>query len=143
MIKNILRGLLIFGGCYFIFDAVLHFSGLKLVSVEDQWSPSALSYAQLINFIYASLLFLAASMAFIIQKDLKKYQAIVLVSAAWAFFHGMILLFLVWGHNYQKIFQEYNSLLIWLPFYREYITGNSLLLFLYSGIALVYLKKDR
>lgn len=143
MIKNVLRIFLIFGGCYFIFDALLHFSGLKFLSVESFWSSSALSYAKLINFLYASFVLLAAFLAFLIQKDLKKYQTVILLSAVWAFFHGMILLLLVWSKDYQQIFQEFASLLVWLPIYREYITFNALLLFFYSGIVFAYFKNER
>ena len=141
MTGNILRGFLIFGGCYFIFDALLHFSNLKLTSVENVWSVSALNYGRLINFLYASFVLLAASIAFAIQTDLKKYQTIILISAIWALLHGLILLGLVWTQDYQQIFTQFPSLLVWLPFYREYLSFSSLLLFLYSGMVYLYFKK--
>lgn len=123
--------MLIFGGVYFIFDGLLHLSGVKLSSVNN-WPSAAISYANLINFIYASFIILAACFVFVIQKDLKKYKSFVILSGIWAIFHGLILIFLVWTNNYQQIFQNYPSLLAWLPIYREYLTFNSLLLFVYS-----------
>jgi hypothetical protein len=138
MMKNFLRGYLIFGGCYFILDALLHFSNLKLLSAENTWPTSALSYARLINFLYASFVLLVASIIFVIQKDLKKYHSLVLISAIWALFHGIILLWSTWTQDYQQIFMQVPSLLVWLPFYREYLSLNSLLLFLYSGTVYAY-----
>lgn len=141
MVKSILRAFLIFGGCYLIFDALVHFSGIKLLSVNGVWPPSAISYANLLNYIYASFVILAALIAFIIQKDPQKYKPVIGLSAIWAIFYGVILLTLVWTQNYQLTFKIFPSLLVWLPFYREYITLNAVLLFLYSGIVYLYFKK--
>ena len=141
MAKIILRCFLIFGGCYFIFDALLHFSGIKLLSVNSAWPSSATGYANLLNYIYASFVSLAAFIALVIQKDLVRYRHIILLSAIWAIFHGVILLILVWAQNYQQFFQDFPSLLIWLPFYREYISLNSILLFLYSGVVYLYFRE--
>lgn len=127
----IIRGLLIFGGCYLIFDGLLHLLGIKLSSVKD-WSEPAIAYASLINMLYGSFAFLAALFSFIIQKDLKKYKSLAVASSIWATFHGVLLLFLIWTNNYQIIFQNSPSLLVWLPIYREYLTINAVLLFTYS-----------
>lgn len=141
MIKSILQGFLIFGGCYFIFDGLLHLSGIKLSSVNGVWPISATSYAGLLNYIYASFVFLAALISFIIQKDLEKYKVLVITSAIWALFHATLLLFLVLTQNYQQIFQDFPSLLVYLPFYREYLIFNAGLLFLYSGIVYLYFRQ--
>lgn len=141
MIKTILRGFIIFGGCYFIFEGLLHFSGIKLSSVRGVWPQSAITYANLLNNLYASFIILAAFMAFIIQKDPVKYKYIIGLSAVWAICHGVILLFSVWTQNYQLIFQDHPSLLVWLPFYREYLISNAVLLFLYGGLVILYFKK--
>ncbi len=130
-VEKILRFLLIFGGCYFVFDGLLHISGIKLSSV-DSWPEGALGYANLINSIYASFVFLAAAFIFVIQKDLSKYKSLVVATGVWALFHALLLLFLVWSNNYQQIFQNSPSLLVWLPIYREYLTMNSVLLVIYS-----------
>lgn len=133
MREKLLKGFLIFGGAYLIFDALLHLSNIKLSTVSN-WPFSATAYGNLINYIYASFVLLAGGFSFIIQNDLKKYKQLVLFSALWAIFHGIILLFLVWSNNYQQIFQSSPSLLVWLPFYREYLTFNALLLFIYSAV---------
>lgn len=135
--EKLLRGFLIFGGAYLIFDGLLHFFNIKISSVNGAWPQSAISYAGLLNFIYASFVFLAAAIAFVIQKDFKKYKAILLVSSVWAMIHGSLLLFLVWTQNYQQIFQDLPSLLVWLPFYNQYVLIEGVILIIYSGI--VYL----
>lgn len=128
---------MIFGGVYFIFDGLLHFFNIKISSVNGAWPQSAISYAGLLSSIYASFIFLVAAIAFVIQKDLKKYKAIIVVSSVWAIIHGSVLLFLVWTQNYQQIFQDLPSLLLWLPFYNQYVLIEGLVLIIYSGI--VYL----
>ncbi len=141
--EKLLRGFLNFAGIYFIFDALLHFSGIKLASVNGVWPSSAISYAHLLNYIYASFVILAALIAFIIQKDPIKYKSIIKLSAIWAIFHGVILLTLVWTQNYQQIFQDLPSLLVWLPIYREYLVFNAILLFIYSLLVYLWFRGER
>lgn len=133
-LEKLLQGFLIFGGAYFIFDALLHFSNIKLLSTIGVWHSSATAYANLMNYLYGSYVLLAAAFSFIIQTDLKKYKTLVIASAFWAFFHAILLLFLVWTNNYQQIFQNLPSILVWLPFYKEYLTFNAVLLLVYSGL---------
>lgn len=132
-LEKFLKSFLIFGAIYFIFDGLLHFLGIKLASVNN-WPDFAKAYANLINVLYGSFIFLAAGIIFIIQKDLQKYKNIVLLSAVWSLFHGVALLYLVWNNDYQQVFKNYDSLLVWLPIYREYLTLNSILLLIYSII---------
>lgn len=139
-IEKLLRGFLTFGGAYFIFDALLHFSNIKLSSTIDVWSSPATSYANFINYLYGSFVILAAALSFIIQTDLKKYKTLVIASAVWAVFHAILLLFLVWTNNYQQIFTDLPSILVWLPFYREYLTLNALALFAYSAVVYFWQK---
>lgn len=137
--EKILKSFLIFGAGYFVFDGLLHFLEIKLSSVNT-WPESAKAYGNLINMIYASFIFLAAFIAFILQKDPKKYKSLILGSGIWATFHGLVLIFLVWSNNYQQIFQNFPSLLVWLPFYREYLTATALLLFIYSTTVYIWYK---
>lgn len=140
-VEKILKSFFIFGGIYFIFDALLHLLGIKLFSVTNIWPQSALSYSKLMNQIYASFVILAAVISFVIQKDLKKYQTLILVSGIWAFFHGIILFSLVsWG-NYQEVFKELPSLQVWLPFYGPYLILNSVLLFIFSGLVIIWFRR--
>ncbi len=139
--RKILRALLIFGGAYFIFDGLLHLSNIKLLSVHSVWSQSAISYAKLLNYLYASFILLAGAIAFCLQKDPEKYKSLIVVTGIWAIFHGAILLFLVYTQNYQEIFQILPSLLVFLPFYKEYLIMNAFLLFGYGGVVYLWLKK--
>lgn len=139
LIEKILRFFLIFGGGYFLFDALLHFLGIKLSSVVGVWPESSISYGSLINYIYASFVILAALIAFILANNLKKYKSIIGFSAIWALFHAALLLFLVLTQNYQQIFKDLPSLLVWLPFYREYLALNAIVLLTYSGVVYIWL----
>lgn len=140
-LEKLLQGFLIFGGAYFIFDALLHFSNIKLSSTLGVWPTSAVSYANFLNYLYGSFVILAAAFSFIIQTDLKKYKTLVIASAFWAFFHAILLLFLVWTNNYQQVFQDLPSILVWLPFYKEYLTCNAILLLIYSGLVYKWVTK--
>lgn len=142
--QKLLRLFLICGGCYFIFDGILHFSNIKLSSVisSGNWPIPAVLYAHLLSYIYGSFIILASIIAFVIQRDLKKYKTLILVTGVWAIFHGAVLLFLVTNQNYQEIFKSLPSLLVWLPFYREYLTINALLLFFYGGIVYFWYRKS-
>lgn len=142
-LEKLLRSFLIFGAAYFIFDGLLHFFNIKLSSAANLWPGSAISYGGLMNAIYASFIFLASGIMFIIQGDLEKYKAIIRFSAIWALFHGSILVFLISTQNYQEIFKSLPSLLVWLTFYREYLLINSILLFLYSGIVYLWIRSKK
>ena len=140
--EKILKAFLIFAGCYFIFDTLLHLSNIKLSSVLNSWPSSAFSYAHLLNYIYASFVLLSACICFVIQKDLKKYKTLIIISGIWAVFHGTVLLYLVGIDNYQEVFKQLPSLLVWLPFYKEYLSFNALLLFLYSAVVYLWRKDE-
>lgn len=142
-IEKILRSFLIFGMVYLLFDALLHFFGIKLLSVFGVWPESAVSYSSLINRLYASFVILAAMIAYVVQKDVKKYKALVIGSAVWAAFHGLVLLYLVWTQNYQQFFKSLPSLLVWLPFYKEYLTFNAIALLAYSGVVYIWSRGER
>lgn len=140
-VDKILKGFLIFGGAYFIFDGLLHLIGIKLISVINLWPESALSYAKLINQLYASFIILAGIMALFLQQDLKKYKDLITVSAAWATFHGIILLSLIFTARFGSTFQELDSLRVWLPFYEQYLLLNAVLLFTFSGLVFMWRKR--
>lgn len=142
-IQKVIRGLIIFAGMYLLFDALLHFFGTKLLSVAGVWPESAVSYSNLINRLYASFVILAAMTAYVVQKDLKKYKYIIYFSAVWALFHGALLLFLVLTQNYQLTFKNLPSLLVWLPFYREYLVLNAIALLIYSLIVYIWFRQER
>lgn len=129
---RLIKSLLIFGGVAFIADGLLHFLNLKLNSVLDIWPESALTYAYLLNFIYASFIFLAAGTCFILQKDIKKYKTMIIFSAFWALFHGILLVFLALTQNYTQAFKGYPSLYVWLPFYDKYLILEGSLLIIYA-----------
>lgn len=140
---KILKGFLIFGGVYFIFDGLLHLCGIKLTSVVNLWPQAALGYGKLLNQLYASFIILSGIMALFFQADIKKYKTMIIISAIWALFHSIILLSLVSWENYGEIFKDLPSLRVWLPFYEQYLIFNAILLFIFSGVVFLWLRKTR
>lgn len=139
--EKILRPFLIFGGAYFIFDGLLHLSGVKLTSVINIWPQSALNYSKLLNYLYASFIILSGVMALFFQSDIKKYKTMIIISAIWALFHGAILLLLVNLEGYGEVFKGLDSLKVYLPFYEQYLTFNATMLFLFSGVVFLWWRK--
>lgn len=138
--ENLLRFFLNLGAIYLILDGAIHLINLKLASVMNIWPPSAISYATLMDTIYASFVFLVALLIFIVQKDLKKYKALIFISAIWALIHGFLLIFLSINWNFTKEWLRLPSLYVWLPFYKQYLLFESALAFVYSILVFLWLK---
>lgn len=138
---KVIRGSLIFGGVYLFIDGLLHFFNLRLSSVV--WQESALSYVKLLNSIYASFVFFVALVFLIIQKDIKKYRNIILITGIWALFHGILLVILSLTQNYIRVFQGAPSLYVYLPFYDQYLILESMLLVSYSFFVFTWVKGER
>lgn len=141
--EKMVRGFLIFGVFYLIFDGLLHFFNIRLFSVQDIWPQSAFSYATLLNMVYASFVFLAAGFAFLMQKDIKKYKNLIVLSAFWAFFHAILLIYLSITSNLIFSAKELPSLLVWSQFYNQYLLFESALLIAYSLVIFYWMKKGR
>lgn len=139
--EKTVRGFLIFGAFYLIFDGIIHFFNLRLFSTKYIWPDSAFSYATLLNMVYASFVFLTAAFVLIFQSDLKKYKNFIVVSALWAFFHAGLLIFLSIGQNLTMKAEGLPSLYVWSPFYNQYLLGEAGLLFIYASLVLIWIKR--
>lgn len=129
--KTFLRLFLIFLAGYLAIDALIHLFNIRLLSVDGIWPTSALIYARLINAIYASFVFLASLLLIVICSDLTKYKKLLKISVFWAVFHGVLLITLAFGQNFSAEFVKFPSLLVWIPFYNQYLMFEGLLSFVY------------
>ncbi|HBQ50515.1 hypothetical protein A3B42_00400 [Candidatus Daviesbacteria bacterium RIFCSPLOWO2_01_FULL_38_10] len=126
---------------YLIGDGVIHLLNIRLGSVINVWPTSAVSYAILLDSIYASFVFLAAALILVAQTDLKKYKSLIFVSGIWAIFHGTLLLYLNSTQNFGNDFFNYPSLLVWMPFYNQYLFFEAILAFIYAIVVFLRHKK--
>ena len=138
--QNLLRFFLIFLALYLTSDGTIHLLNIRLISVTNIWPKSAISYATLLNAIYASFVFLAAILVFAAQKDLKKYKNLVFASVIWALIHGFLLTILSISQNFNQQFQAAPSLQVWFPFYNQYLLFEAILAFAYAAVGLLWLK---
>lgn len=139
--EKILRVFLNILAVYLILDGIIHLFNIRLQSVADVWPKSALSYAALLDMIYASFVFLAALLLLVVQKSLKKYQNLILASSIWAIFHGLLLIYLSFTQNFTDNFSNFPSLYIWMPFYDQYLLVEASLAFIYAILVFIWIKK--
>lgn len=140
-LQQIIEKLLLFGAIYLAIDGLIHILNLRLESVHN-WPSSATTYATFLNMIYASFVFLAAAISFVMQKNLKKYESLVILSAVWAFLHGSLLIFLDIKYNFVKTFADYSSLYVWLPIYDYYLYFEASLFIIYSILVFIWKKEE-
>lgn len=141
-VEKIFRVFLIFLAVYLVGDGAIHLLNIRLQSVQNIWPQSALSYAVLLNAIYASFVFLAAILVLVVQKDLKKYKPLILSSGIWSLFHGLLLAHLILSQNFMESFSNYSSLYVWIPFYNQYLLFEAFLAFVYAILAFLYFKSQ-
>lgn len=141
--EKVLRLFLIFLAMYLLFDGGLHLLNIRLQSVEQLWPKSALSYATLLNLIYASFVFLASILIFFAQRELKKYKTMIYASAFWALFHGSLLIYLSITQDFTLYFSDLPSLHVWLPFYSQYLLFESILAYFFSLLVFLWMKGSK
>lgn len=142
-VEKFLRLFLVFLAVYLLFDGAIHLLNIRLQSVEHIWPQSALSYATLLNLIYASFVFLASILILFAQRDLKKYKTMIYASAFWAVFHGSLLIYLSLSQNFSHNFSNLSSLRVWLPFYDLYLLFEGVLACFYALFVFYWIKKEK
>lgn len=141
--QNLLRFFLIFAAIYLIVDGIIHFLNIRLSSVLGIWPKSAIVYATLLNTIYASFVFLVAILILAAQKDLQKNKTLIFYSAIWALFHGFLLVNLALTQNFNTDLSDFPSLLVYLPFYNQYLLFEALLAFSYGILVYLWFKDSK
>ncbi len=141
-IEKILRGILIFGFFYFLFEAVLYLSNLRLTNVSTNWSESAKVYARLVNQVLGSFELLVSVFCFELQKDLNKYSKLIKLSGCWTLIHALVLITLAASNDFTNVFASMPSLYVWAPFYNQYVFFEAGLLLFYSAIVFLWSRKN-
>lgn len=141
-IEKILRGILIFGFFYFLFEAILYLSNIRLTDVGTSWPASAKGYTKLISQVLGSFELLLSLVCFELQKDVKKYAGLIKISGIWALVHALVLIMLAAGNNFTNIFAPMPSLYVWTPLYNQYVFFESGLLIFYSVIVILWSRKN-
>lgn len=141
-LEKILRIFLNFLAVYLLLDGTIHLLNIRLQSVANIWPASSLSYATLLNAIYASFVYLAAILVLVAQTALKKYKSLILASGIWSVFHGLLLIYLSSSQNFMNIFLNFPSLYVWMPFYNYYLFFEALLSLIYAGLVFIWIKND-
>lgn len=141
-IEKFLRGFLIFGFLYFLFEAVLYLSNIRLSDVNTSWPESAKVYAGLINHVLGSFELLLSVLCFELQTNLKKYAKLIKISGFWALIHAAVLIILSIGNNFTNIFSGIPSLYVWTYFYNQYIFFEAGLLLFYAAVVMFWSRKN-
>ncbi len=138
--QKLLRIFLNLGAVFLIFNGLIYLFNIRLTSVINVWPQSAISYARLLDTVYASFVFLAAILIFIAQQDLEKYKKLIFYSTFWAFFHGLLLVNLSLTQNFTKDLTALPSLQVWFPFYSQFLLFEALLLFVYIVLVILWFR---
>lgn len=141
-IEKVLKVFLNVLAVYLILDGGVHLLNIRLQSVANIWLPSALSYATLLNAIYASFVFLTAGLMLGVQNSLNKYKNLIFISSFWAIFHGLLLIYLTSTQNFMHNFSGNPSLYVWMPFYNQYLLIEAVLSFVYAILVFIWIKYD-
>lgn len=141
-VEKLFRLFLTFMAIYLIGNGIIHLLNFRLQSVINVWPQSAVSYAIILNSIYASFVFLAAILLLVVQKDLKKYHTLILASCIWAIFHGLLLIYLSFTQNLIN-FSQWPSLYVWMPFYNQFLLFEAFLSFVYVALAFSWSKGQK
>lgn len=138
---KLLRGLIIFGSLYLIFESALHFFNIRLLDAEPVWPVSALTFSKLMDQIYGSFALLLSAILFEIQKDIVKYKKIIIIFAFWSFLHAVFLIYTSFNNNFQTLFNPLYSLSVWSTLYNQYLLLEAFLLILYGLIVFLWVRK--
>lgn len=133
---------MIFGFFYFLFEAILYLSNVRLTDVNTAWPQSAKVYAGLVNQVLGSFELLLSVICFELQKDVKKYAGLIKISGIWALVHALVLILLAAGNNFTNIFAPTPSLYVWTPLYNQYVFFEAGLLIFYSVIVILWSRKN-
>ncbi len=133
---------MIFGCLYFLFEAFLYLSNIRIIDVGTNWPESAKVYVKLISQVLGSFELLVSVLCFELQRNLKKYSVLIKISGFWALIHAAVLIILSQGNNFTKIFSDTPSLYVWSPFYNQYVFFEAILLLCYSLTVIVWSRKN-
>lgn len=138
--QNILKVFLLLGAVYLSADAAVHFLDIKLIDIGSSWSASALAYARLLDKVAGVFIFLTAAIIFVIQKDPKKYKAIIYLSGVGSLLLGASFIYLGISTDYLRVFSAFPSLSFWIPSYKNFLFLEAGALICYSAVVYLWFR---
>lgn len=139
--EGILRGLIIFASFYFLFEALLYLFNIRLLEVKALWPLPASTYAKYVGRVLGSMFLLLSIFTFEIQRDLRKYRRLIILSSIWALFDGLLLFYLSFAQDFVKIYQNTPSLYVWFPGYNQFVYSEGAMLVFYSVLVYLWARK--
>lgn len=142
-IEKFFRLVLIFWALYLLFESALYLFHIRLTDPKNVWPISAVVYGQLIEKVLGSTFLFVAVIIFEVQKNLLKYKTFIKLSGIWAFFHGLLLIFLSTTQNYEEVFKSFPSLFVWFPLYENYVFLEGVAAVGFSILVYLWLKNEQ
>jgi hypothetical protein len=124
-------------------ESVLHASGMRLTSVQGIWSPAAVKYAGFLETLYASFALFVGLLALEAQRSLAGYRRFLYATGAWSCLHGLLLAELAFSPDLLLALDEFPSLHVWIPGYREYLVLEAVVLWSFSLLVLAWSRSNR
>ena len=133
LLRTLLRGAFM----YMIFEAMLHASGVRLWGVEHYWPDSAVQFAYLFMWLWASLSFFMAAVLYFCLHYLEQAKPLLHFLMFPAIVHALLVFWLSFN-SYTEIFPT-AGLYAWTEYYAWVLRAECLSLL--GGCALIYYGK--
>lgn len=131
---SLLKFLLRFGCGYMVFEALYHFSGIRISGAEDFWPESAVKFIFLFMTLWASASLFMAVILFYCQKYYDQAKPLIFMLAFPMLLHTLLVFWLS--------FTPYPSILplprlyVWSPFYQWILRAEGAALLGAAGLIL-------
>lgn len=129
---KIIRYFIILGSLYLLIDSLLHMAGLRLSDVNNLWPNSSLVYGLFMTQLYGLVTFFIAILFFEIQKNIYLYRKVIILSAFYTLLHGLFLFWNSFMINFNSLYHDTPSIIVWIPDYNLLIKLEASLLIFYS-----------
>lgn len=141
-LPKLVRAYLIFGAFYMLVESLVHFSNVKLLSVNSIWPKTAVTFTAFMSILYASTALFLSAFLLILQTNIQKYQQLIRFIALYALFHGGLMLVASFNSPFDQIYKGLPSLALWIPYYNFYLIFEAMLLFGFT-ILVYFWQKNR
>lgn len=133
----ILRKLLQVAFIYMVFEAILHASGIRLWGVENYWPASAVQFAYLFMWLWASLSFFMSAVLYFCLRYLDQAKPLLHFLTFPALVHAVLVFWLSFN-SYPEIFPT-AGLYAWTEYYAWVLRAECVSLL--AGCALIWYGK--
>lgn len=126
---SLLQRILYFGALFMLGEAIVHFSGFRLLSIQD-WPAEARSFTFFFQQLWGSVSILLAFWLFQVARSRDEQRKWVWPMALFSVFHGFVLL--IWGARLSSEMWLSPSLFVFNPWYNYQLTLEAALLLGFS-----------